>query len=231
MNDSDRKPRPAEGEPSRTPRAERRQTNRHALRDVRAIMSWDEGGEHVTAEGEVLNISGGGAAVLAAARAPLAGLPVELKLECRSRNLGVSGSPIARSLRRPFRHAVRPLAVHPLDRARRGPRTPSRTPPLAALPRSRERARLTWTDDAVPKSRSPALLNISGGGAALIVSDPPPADEPLWLELYTIGTSIDPVESRLVVVCIDPSGLIVARIKFIELCSRLLFESAVHGAI
>jgi hypothetical protein len=64
------------------PLKERRHSPRFTLRDARAIARWDEGSEHITCEVEVLNISGGGAAVLAR-RAPPVGASVRLELNCR----------------------------------------------------------------------------------------------------------------------------------------------------
>ena len=41
---------------------------------------------------------------------------------------------------------------------------------------------------------------------------------------------LDPIESRLVVTSLDPSGSKIARIKFIDPCPMVLFESAIHGS-
>ncbi len=59
---------------------ERRQWTRYALRDARGKLSWGEGAEHSTCEMTVVNISGGGAAVLADL-APPADHTVWLRLE------------------------------------------------------------------------------------------------------------------------------------------------------
>jgi hypothetical protein len=48
--------------------------------------------------------------------------------------------------------------------------------------------------------------------------------------LETDGTVLDPVESRLVVTPLEPSGLKVARIKFVDACTMVLFEQAIHGS-
>jgi hypothetical protein len=52
----------------------------------------------------------------------------------------------------------------------------------------------------------------------------------VWFELETDGTVLDPVESRLVVTPLEPSGLKVARIKFVDACTMVLFEQAIHGS-
>lgn len=47
---------------------QRRQSPRYRLRTPQADMSWDDGGNRVASEAEVINMSGGGAAVLASRR-------------------------------------------------------------------------------------------------------------------------------------------------------------------
>ena len=74
------------------------------------------------------------------------------------------------------------------------------------------------------------LLNISGGGAAIVVDVIAPTDKPIWFELETDTRVLDPVESRLVVISHDPSGSKITRIKFIDACPMVLFESAIHGS-
>lgn len=125
---------------------ERRQSTRHKLRDARAILGWDEGSEHVTCEGDVLNISGGGAAVLVE-RAPQAGVSVRLQLRgspaamepVDARTLASSVDPSGRHLvRLQFTHWVSLDAIleHHLER-----RLWQRFPVLET------RAKLTWFED------------------------------------------------------------------------------------
>lgn len=91
-------------------------------------------------------------------------------------------------------------------------------------------AKLTWIEDGSEKSIRGELSNISGGGAAIIVDAIFPADETIWFELETDGQALDPIESRVVVTSIDPSGSKIARIKFIDPCPMLVFELAIHGS-
>ncbi len=90
--------------------------------------------------------------------------------------------------------------------------------------------KLTWFEDGSEKTVRGELLNISGGGAAIIVDVVSPADEPIWFALEIDGKALDPVESRLVVTSLDPSGLKIARIEFISACPSFLFELSVHGS-
>jgi hypothetical protein len=192
-------------------------------------MSWDEGSDHVACEGEVLNISGGGAALLTE-RAPPAGLSVQLDLVRRpaavkpleARSLASSVDPSGRLLvRLQFTHWVSLDAILENHHERRL---------WERFPVRETRAKLTWFEDGSERTVRGELLNISGGGVAIIVDVISPADEPIWFELEADGRVLDPVESRLVVTSLDPSGSRIARIKFIDPCPILLFELAIHGS-
>jgi hypothetical protein len=208
---------------------ERRQSPRFRLRDARVIMGWVEGSEATACSGEVLNVSGGGAAVLAE-RAPPVGSRVRLDLEHRlaaiepieARPLAISPDPSGKSLvRLQFTHWVSLDAIleHHHDR-----RTWERFPVV------RTRANLNWFEDEVAKACWGTLLNISGGGAALIVDMIAPSGAPIWFELENDGSPLEPVESRLVVRSLDPSGATITRIRFVDSCPILLFELAIHGS-
>ena len=93
------------------------------------------------------------------------------------------------------------------------------------------RAKLTWLEGGSEKTVWGELTNVCGGGAAMIFDSAiPPADEPIWFELETGSTTLDPVESGLVVASLDPSGTRIARIKFIDQCPMLLFEAAIKDS-
>ena len=211
------------------PPDERRQSPRHRLRDARGIMSWDEGPEHVACEVEVLNISGGGAAVVAE-RAPAVGLTVRLALEGRAtvrepveaRALAVAVDPSGKSsVRLQFTHWVSlDQILERFHERRLWQRFPTRE----------TRARLTWFENGSEKKCRGELLNISGGGAAIIMDVICPADEAIWFELEADGTELEPIESRLVVNSLDASGSQIVRIKFIDPCPIRVFEVAIHGA-
>jgi len=192
-------------------------------------MSWTEGSARVACEVELLNISGGGAALLAP-RAPAPGLSVRLQLgrkptvmdpveaHCLATSLDPSGRQLVR-LR--FTHYVSLdgfLAHH--EERRLWERYPVRE----------TRAKLTWFEDGSAKTAQGELLNISGGGAAIIVDVTSGAEEPVWFELESGVEAFDPVESRLVVTSLDPSGSKIARIKFIDPCPMRLFELAIYGS-
>jgi hypothetical protein len=210
------------------PRDERRRSTRFKLRDARVTMSWTEASEACACAGEVINISGGGAAVLAE-RTPPVGLPVRLELEHRlssfepleARSLEVSESPSGKQLvRLQFTHWVSLDAIleHHHDR-RIWQRFPVRE----------SRATLSWFEDGLAQTACATLLNISGGGAAMIVDAVAPAASSIWFELESDGRSLEPVESRLVVRSLDPSGVTITRIKFLDACPIALFELAIHG--
>jgi hypothetical protein len=211
------------------PPEERRQSTRYRLRDARAVLSWDEGSEHVACDGEVLNISGGGAALLTE-RAPPAGLSVRLELIRRPAAMGsLEARSLASSVDPSGKHVVRLQFTHwvSLDailehhhERRLWERFPVRE----------TRAKLTWCEDGSERTVRGELLNISGGGAAIIVDVISPADVPIWFELESDGRVLDPVESRLVVTSLDPSGSKIARITFIDACPIILFELAIHGS-
>jgi len=92
-------------------------------------------------------------------------------------------------------------------------------------------ASLTWFDHKVEHTALGKLMNISGGGAAVLTDATLPDEQPLWLTLGAESDAITPVECRLVVASIDASGLRIARLRFVELCPMDLFEFAVHGAV
>jgi hypothetical protein len=191
-------------------------------------MSWEEGSEHVTAEGEILNISGGGAALLAK-RAPAAGISIRLHLQrppavigpLEARSLAVTVEPSGRHLvRLRFTHWVSLDAIPERHHERRL---------WQRFPVRETRAKLTWFEDGSEKTSWGELLNLGGGGAAIIVDVDFPADVTIWLELESDSRTLDPVESLLVVTSLDPSGSKIARIKFIDPCPIDLFELAIHG--
>jgi PilZ domain len=208
---------------------ERRQSPRFKLRDARVILSWTNASEDMACTGDVLNISGGGAAVLTE-RAPPVGSLVRLELQHRlaaiepleARSLAVSPDPSGKSLvRLQFTHWVSLDAIleHHHDR-----RTWQR------FPVRKSRANLTWFEEGSAKTCWGTLVNISGGGAAMIVDMIAPTNSPIWFELENDAGLPEPVESRLVVRSLDPSGATITRIKFVDPCPILVFELAIHGS-
>ena len=186
MNESSRETVRAAMDPQHVPHDERRQSPRYRLREARAVMSWEQGAEHFTCKADVLNISGGGAAVLAQ-RAPPLGVSVRLEFECNpaameaveARSLATAVDPSGRQLVRfQFSHWVSLDAILEHHQERRL---------WQRFPVDEKRAKLTWIDDGSEKSIRGELSNISGGGAAIIVDVALPTDEPIWFELETGG--------------------------------------------
>jgi len=177
----------------------------------------------------VVNISGGGAAMLAD-RAPPDGQIVWVCLQnsivgmesLEAHLVATSANPSGKHLVR-----VRFTSWVPLDailekhRERRS---------WQRYPTRETRVTLFWYDQDVQRTIRGELLNISGGGAAVITEIDPPADKPLWLRLENETLPIIPIEARLVVISLDPSGSKVVRLSFVDPCPMELFELAVHGS-
>ncbi len=92
------------------------------------------------------------------------------------------------------------------------------------------RATLHWIDRTVEQAAPGKLINISGGGAAVMTDAPLPEQEPIWLTLAAGSDPTTPAECRLVAISIDASGSRIARLRFVGACPMDLFELALHGA-
>jgi hypothetical protein len=211
------------------PPRERRLWIRHTLKDPRAIVSWDEGPQRVRCAATVINISGGGAAALAE-RAPAPGHVVQLRLGAQPNVIGPleataiasTHDPSGKSLIRMRFTSWAPLdgLIAESEERRYWQRYPVRE----------NRAVLSWTGETGKHVAPCELLNISGGGVAVAIEDEPPAHQPIWFGLVSSATKLDVVESILVVISHDPSGLKIARLKFVDPCAMRLFELAVEGS-
>jgi hypothetical protein len=208
--------------------AERRQGPRHRLRDAPGTLGWCDQDDQINSRMTVASISGAGAAVLAD-RCPTVGQPVWIRLDS-----GVVGSErlearvVSTSAEASSMYIVRmqftswlPLGnvLEQHEEHRLWQRYPARE----------TRASLIWLDRDVEQTFPGELMNISGGGAAVITSAMVPAEQPVWLTLGTRSDTFAPVESRLVAISIDASGLRIARLRFVEPCPMQFFELAVHG--
>jgi hypothetical protein len=211
------------------PAEERRQSPRYRLRITRSIMDWREGDEQVACEAEVLNISGGGAAVLVG-RAPPVDQSVRLRLECHNapaepmeaRSLTVSDDPSGRKLvRLQFArwHSLDAIIESHLERRL-----------WQRFPVSDTGAKLTWYEGESEKTARGEVHNIGGGGAAVILNASLSVDGPIWIEMDGDGDTLDPIESRLVATSLDPSGATIAHIKFMDPCPMSVFESAIGSS-
>jgi hypothetical protein len=176
----------------------------------------------------VVNISGGGAAILADC-APPADQTVWLSLHNSSVGMeSFEAHLVATSADPSGKHLVRvrftswvPLdAILEKHRERRA---------WQRYPARETRATLFWYDQGVQRTIQGELLNISGGGAAVITEVDPPANRPLWLGLGKETPLINSIEAKLVAISLDPSGTKVVRLSLVDSCPMELFELAVHG--
>lgn len=229
MDNQSGKPAGCSTDPKNGSPQDRRTTTRYFLRDARGKLSWSEGSKPVTSEMTVVNISGGGAAMLVDC-APPADQTVWLSLHNSSVGMeSFESHVVASSADTSGKYLVRVRFTSwvPLDaiiEKHRERRTWQRYP-------AREtRATLFWYDQDVQHAIQGELLNISGGGAAVITDATLPANKPLWLALGKEALPINSIEAKLVLISLDPSGLKVVRLCFVDPCPMELFELAVNGA-
>ena len=232
MSEPDSKPTGLPGARQDVPFHERRKTARFLVRDVRGTMSWQGEAGAASCDIDVLNISGGGAAVRAE-NAPQAGQTLALQLHCESAKMepveavALSSSPDSTGklvIRLRFAHWVPLDAILEKHRERRL---------WARYPARESRATLTWLEGTTEKATHGNLLNISGGGVAFIADVLPPPGVPIWLQFDAGVRQVDcfePVESRLVTTSVDPTGAKIAHIQFVTPCPMDLFEVVVSGS-
>jgi PilZ domain len=207
---------------------ERRQIPRHRLRDAPATLEWCANGEQISCVVTMLDISGVGAAVLAD-RSPELSQTVWIRLESSAAgNDRLQTRVVATSAEASGKHIVRlhftswlpigeVLELH--EEHRLWQRYPARE----------TRATLLWLDRTVEQALPGKLINISGGGAAVMTDAPLPEQEPIWLTLAAGSDPTTPAECRLVAISIDASGSRIARLRFVGACPMDLFELALHG--
>jgi hypothetical protein len=213
------------------PPNERRHLPRFRLRNARGGLIWSGESGLIDCDAVVLNISGGGAAVLVHT-APSTGQKVSLRLPGEAGKVPtVEAVALASTVEPSGQYLVRirfdqwvPLdSILEKHRERRmWERYPARV----------SRASLSWIEGAGEVTTNGELLNISGGGAAFIGTVVPPSGVTIWLQLDAGPQHVDPVdpvESRLVATSEDPSGIRIAHIQFVGPCPMTLFELAVHG--
>ncbi len=209
-------------------RPERRQQPRHRLRDASGTLGWGDKDDPITSRMTVIDLSGAGAAVLAEST-PTVDHPVWIRLDSGALGSERLEARVVSTTATSGMHTVRLQFISWLpvlnvleqhEEHRLWQRYPARE----------KHASLIWLERGVELTFPGELMNISGGGAAVVSDAPVPALEPVWLTLSEGSTPITPVESRLVASSIDPSGLRVARLRFVEACPMALFERAVHGA-
>jgi hypothetical protein len=87
---------------------------------------------------------------------------------------------------------------------------------------------LSWEQDDGLHSHEAELVNIGGGGAAILMAEIPPQDQVVSLRLQSLENVS--VEGRLIDVRPHGKpGMHLVRIKFIMECPISLFERAIHG--
>jgi hypothetical protein len=191
-------------------------------------LIWDDGTRRVTSAASVVNISGGGAAVLAW-RVPGVGQMLELRLESAGgsqrpfpgQSIAASPDPSGKQLLRLRFTSWVSLdgLLEQTEERRLWQRYPARATHTS----------LRWLTDDGDRTVGGELLNISGGGAAVVTEVEPPANAPVWVKLECPARPVDPVEARLVIISLDPSGMKVARLRFVDPCPMAFFELAVQG--
>ncbi len=209
--------------------SERRRSRRHRLHHACGTLGWRQECKPLLCAFTAADISGGGAAVLAE-QAPPFDQPVWIWLEfgdagagpLEARVLAVSSEASGKYLvRMQFTSWIRLGSVlEQHEEHRHWERYPARE----------TRASLAWSDNGIQYSVTAELVNISGGGAAIVTDAVLPDKRPIWLTLQAECAAITPVECRLVVVSIDASGWRIARLRFVESCPTDLFDMAVNGA-
>jgi PilZ domain len=212
-----------------SPPQERRKARRYALRDTQGRLSWSEGSERVACEMTVIDISGGGAAALTD-RAPSVDQTVWLCLQsCIPGIESLEARVVATSADPSGKHMIRVrftswVSLDVILEKHQERRSWQRFP-------TREiRATLFYCDQDVECTIEGELLNISGGGAAVITEDAPPADKPLWFALVNDALPTVRIECKLVVISRDLSGSKVVRLSFVDSCPIDIFELAVRAS-
>jgi hypothetical protein len=90
------------------------------------------------------------------------------------------------------------------------------------------KANLSWNQDDGPRKQEGHILNISGGGVAVLVDKVPPRGRVIRIQLQSLekahvdGRIVDAQPHR-------KSGRQLVRLRFIMECPAILFERAVHG--
>ena len=215
----------------RGPTPEHRRWIRTTLPHARASLTWHVGQTEVTHEAALKDISGGGAAVQMAAGLP--SVPGDQPIWLNLIHADIVAEPIeavlveARPLERGetlcrlrFISSSALEGVIPLQKERRL---------WKRFPAIETHAELDWQEDGATHRVAVALVNISGGGAAVRVEAGPPGDRPLWLSLRAGDFQSSRVQCRLVVLSSSFGEQPIARLEFQEACPLDLFEVAVHG--
>lgn len=207
---------------------DRRRSIRHRLRNASGTLEWQEDGERIVSEMRMLDISDGGAVVLARRRLPTG---QDVRITLNSSAIGIeplearvvvtsddpSGEFVVRMQFKSWFSIGSVLEEHQEQRQ------------WQRYPAIEKRASVMWWDGENVNTTACDLINISGGGAAAFSEETLPDKTALWLTLHVDEESSAPVECRLIVASVDVSGLTIVRFRFVEPCPMDLFELAIHG--
>ena len=89
---------------------------------------------------------------------------------------------------------------------------------------SNVRARLTWKHDGIEVALHAELVDISGGGAAIVTLGSPPGDRSLWLYLDDASVAAEPIKAHVLETRLLETGKTFVRLKFDS-------ASALEGAV
>ena len=90
------------------------------------------------------------------------------------------------------------------------------------------RATVSWKQDDGPHTQECAIVDIGGGGMAILMSKVPPRGRVLSLRLQSLDKVS--VDGRMVDAQLNRKpGMHLVRIKFIMECPPALFQRAIHG--
>lgn len=209
---------------------ERREWRRIVPQNVDITLSWLGDESRISYFAKLLDISGGGAAVLIDVEPPacqrlwlklnsveLHMEPVEAVLVKLSKH--DSGKTLARLK---FKSPGAFVGATPLPRERRS---------LMRFPVREEGAIISWHDRGRERFVSAKLVNISGGGAAIQTWEDLPEDRPIQLHLRTEHIQTSHVEAKVLGTYLNSTKAQITRLEFTEPCPVDLYDLAVFGVI
>lgn len=209
---------------------ERRSTRRRLPADGRGTILWPDATGEFASDVVVLNVGGGGAAVLGE-ESPPDGPPRRLRLRCRDlAEEAIDATVVDTSLHPTWRRTLHLQFDRGYDlgagRARPRDRRLWECYAVGEVPAS-----VQWSDGGGTRTIRGVLLNISGGGAAFGCEAAVPAGIPVRLRLEFADAAaggLAPVVARIVAITEDQSGIRIAHLEFVEHCPIPFFDLAVN---
>jgi hypothetical protein len=206
---------------------ERREWVRTTLPGVEAALSWpgEEGRQSCCAQ--LLEIGGGGAAVLTDAELP--DVPLWLELSANAFPPGpIEAVQILRSAQQCGKSLVRLRFVTPLDSVG-ATRLPRERRKSLRFPARETHAIVCWHDHDQDHLLAAELVNISTGGAAIRTSVEIPLDCPVRLALKPDQIVTSDVQANVLESTLDSCDRHFSRLEFTEPCPSDLYQLAVFG--